>query len=660
VGKTVARRLVANLLPYVQSDFYDDFARLPKFVLEMTQADPDGRYFIKSTGMPGDNRFESVYLCPGSGPKVFKKSSKKIIVIDGASVKTIVGGCLLGAFTYDSNRHLQLLALQYCASENGPSCDSFVENLKIDYEGIELVMQDAGPSLISACETNGLVWRRCAQHIVKNLRTEFPGLPKAFDDEVYALARATTEAIQSAQLAKMRSEFSKFSAAVDWLVDRQSQFVSRYFLARGIHNFAMITNNASEQSWKFIDSARSRVIPLISMLVEIFRLFSEKQLKERLFALERQDQAAAYTLKREATRLNIVPWLVETLDDAVQRMRKKEVRFTKLDTNSLIAAVRLSKSRNITANVHLQKNPFVATCSYCQRFRDTGFMCDCMIAAVYSASQKAAFTASWSSYSTHFLHTHWTLLEWVSQKGVLTNEILFQRVSVDLSDGGRLRPWNTPPPKPGRKKGGKDDKERREKKAKPNARAEYICGGCGEPGHNISRCPKVDLDYWRNTLNERANGVKNKRKKQRVDNEEIGDGDNFMGGDDKNVDGDDISDFGTGFSWSSLQLGPLDEWQESITAIVEPAGGEDDLNLSVARDHVLAVAISMGLTESKIPAAIQGESFFLALSDQLVNRLGITESSSQVCCLFFFFCGGIPHIFLRYGMPVSSSLLRRV
>lgn len=471
-----------------------------------------------------------------------------------------------------------------------------------DYRGIKLVLIDAGPALINACDNTTLAWRRCSQHICKNLHTEFPGLPKDFDNQVYLLARATTEVIEKAQLEKMRKEFPNYGGAVDWLEERLSQFVSRYFLDRGIHNFTMISNNASEQSWKFLKPARS--LPVISMLERILELFVEKGLREREIAFKRRDDASKFTATNAPTRLSIVPVVEEDIKEAISRIVTKDVRFSSLDGNCIQAVVQLSKKQKLTARVVLRKNPFIATCSYCSRLRDTGYMCDCMIAAVQAASKK--LPNDWSPYAATWFHQHWLMAEWLRQKEVIPIESNFMRSDVAQDDPHRLLPWEIQPSKPGRKKGGaRTDKE----KDPPTKRPGYSCGGCGELGHNISKCTKVNLDYWRRTLLERENGVKSKKKMHRVDLAGAGEG---------QVE-DCIRDAGVGFLFDALS-------GISTGALVRGRG--EDSVLAATHDHLGAIALSMGLVEST--SGTGADSFFSALSDQLFYRREHVETAAQV------------------------------
>lgn len=670
LGPTAARGLLNNMVENKQVDYIDDFARLPDWCQEMTKGDPRGHYILTTTRQSGSNRFQSLLVVPSSAIEIYKANSAKIMAIDGCGVRTIPGGALLGAFCLSSNRELQLLAFQHCASENGPECEAFVGHLKEYFGQIDLILQDAGASLISACAKHGIRWRRCAQHICKNLRQDFH-IPADFDDLVYILARATTKQQENACLQKMRDDFPKYGDAVEWLEERLPQFVSQYFLDDGLHNFTEISNNAAEASWKFINAARS--LSVLGMVTKIFQLFSKKQLKERDAALDREGEATKQQELGQGTRLTIVPCIVEALEEARDRVLDKEVVFTLRDKDELRAVVTLSQTAGISAQVYLCKSKGRATCSNCRSMQDSGYMCDCMLAVVHAASQLHNLAPHWSIYMMAFLHKHWTLAEWVGQKRVVIELNTYARAPVDLADNDRLLPWQNPPVKPGRKKkgheknkDGDDGKKKRKRKGKRKTEGpprEYLCGGCGKPEHSINRCTEINLDFWRASLEQRRGSVKSTKprlsKAQRalqLEAERVAR--------EKKATGGFVSDGAAGFVWGAG--GGLMQDHDS-----EPNGGEEQndhsegssildsdhewvgmadaveqsrqSNAAVLATHMklMEVASKKGLVENRA-IAVDGSCFFDAVRDQLQIRRGVITTCEEVC---FVFCFGFCWIF---------------
>lgn len=633
LGTTVASKLLRKLRGRDERDFVDDFSRLPLWCLHMQTCDPAGHYLLKTTG---DNRFESLYMFPSSARKFYDASSKKILCIDGCGVRTIAGGAILGAFMYSSARELQLIAIMYCKSENGPECLLFVERLKAHLGHIDLIIQDAGVSLIPACEKNGISWRRCVQHVVKNVHDEH-SVPQSFDQYVYLLAEATTEQLEKAHLNTMRKEFPKHLNAVAWIENCLPEFVSRYFLERGIPNFTQKTNNAAEQAWEFIEDARS--LPVIAMLDKILESFCDKQRKERDAALERKNAAEKQIALGHGTRLTIVPSVVEELEGAQKRMMGKKVAFLIRTPDELRAVVELSKTDRINAEVRLCKSPPRASCSHCLVFNNYGYMCDCMIAVVHAASQIQNLAGHWSVFMKLFIHKHWTLPEWVAQKEVMIQLSSYSRAIVDLNDNGRLLSWRHPPVRPGRKK--KKNQDRKEKK---DGIREYRCAGCGEDGHSIKRCPKIDLDLWRKNLEERYNSVKSKKPRlskgqldaQRVARDQEAAGtfvdinvEGFVWGQNGNITGDQDAD---GDRNGGELVVDDDQWPGMAEAVNNSRAS--DLDTLTAHLELIRFAKGQGLVENN-KIAVDGSCFFDAICDQLKKRRSLHVGPLEVGIFIF-------------------------
>ncbi len=144
---------------------------------------------------------------------------RKQCSVDGAGVRTIIEGTLLAAVTLSANDELILLAIQYCASENGEESKLFMTYLHQDFPGLRLVYQDAGSALILVCEAIGVTWRRCVQHLSKNVTKQFAGTPKGLIDKLFWLARATTKALFDTRIQEMRTEFPKCLPAIAYIIE---------------------------------------------------------------------------------------------------------------------------------------------------------------------------------------------------------------------------------------------------------------------------------------------------------------------------------------------------------------------------------------------------------------------------------------------------------
>jgi len=193
------------------------------------------------------------------------------------------------------------------------------------------------------------------------------------------------------------------------------------------------------------------------------------------------------------------------------------VTVTLLTSKKLVATVALSSKRfaivSLTKNVLATNgdvvNRAVATCSICRKYEDTGLLCPEMVAAVLNSQSMKPFGSHWSLYLLEFATKVRHTSTWVEQLHV--HIPLFPYVpdsSVEHSDN-TLRSWRYPPPKSGRKTKLQTNREAlhesrealmissRNVSVRGNTephREPHRCIGCGQAGHNITTCLKIDLD----------------------------------------------------------------------------------------------------------------------------------------------------------------------
>ncbi len=175
VGDTVARKAVEVLLGRNRLSFFREFALLREYAAAVNAGDPAGRFIVESTGVDGNNRFVSAYMALGYSKSIWP-SLRHVCSVDGAGVRTIIEGTLLAAVTLSANDELVMLAGQYCASEDSSGCCSFMQRLAEDFPGITL--SDAGTALIAGCGAIKVQWRRCVQHLGKNVSSKYSGTPR--------------------------------------------------------------------------------------------------------------------------------------------------------------------------------------------------------------------------------------------------------------------------------------------------------------------------------------------------------------------------------------------------------------------------------------------------------------------------------------------------
>lgn len=636
-------KLLDKIRHWSEIDFFHDFARADSWCAHMSLVDPLGHYDLTVTGEEHNRRFRRLYMSPGAASQIWDKLPRKVITIDGCSVNTIVGGVLLGAFTLSSANELVLLAVMYCEAENAEECTYFLRQMQQHFTGIRMVFQDAGQALIAACDAVKLPWRRCAQHLVKNVAKTFSGVTQEFEEYVYVLARSTTQATMASTLAEMRSKSPTMLPAIAWIEEHCPEFVSYYFLERILPSFTQISNNPAEQAWDFLETVRT--LPLIAMFSEILRLFALKQVEQ-----DKTAKAAQALVERHdgRARARVSPPALAEIEARSKRVQGKRVdlscrqRFTVHGTVYLsaqvVALVRLEFRDDGSPN---------AFCSHCKVWRDTGILCEAQLAVVEEVAKRNDIGQYWSKFGTSFLHKLWTTASWVEQAGVAYPISAFTRFPIILDDPMRVRPWQFPPKKPGRKRAAKPKRRSAETR-------EYLCGACGKRGHNVKRCQEVDLDRYCRSLEERLGTVKSKRRRvsraERLEEDALreqtamGDfrGDDGQGfewdgdflarrnatgpGGDLGINGDDL-EFALGAGNAEHMGGQDDGWiglaEQTAASIAANAAEQatDDAIMEWAREH--------GLCNNPNIAA-DGSCFFDALRDQLLVRRGVVLSAEQV------------------------------
>ncbi len=140
-------------------------------------------------------------------------------------------------------------------------------------------------------------------------------------EQLYGLARATTQTIFDTCVEKMRFDFPKCLDAIAYIVANARSFVAFYFIADHHRSFGQTTNNPVEQSWEFLKAVRN--MPVITMFQTIRAHFCAKLLKQLEFATKHASGVGIY--KGAGSRNNIVPVIMKKLEAAVGRLKKKDV-----------------------------------------------------------------------------------------------------------------------------------------------------------------------------------------------------------------------------------------------------------------------------------------------------------------------------------------------
>ncbi len=240
-------------------------------------------------------------------------------------------------------------------------------------------------SLISGCDAIGVKWRRCVQHLWKNVQSKFAGTPTDLIDELKGLARLTTKEAFQLRVQQMRNTYPKCGLAMDYIVEARESFAAYIFIDKKHRSFGQVTNNPIEQTWQFL--TRVRTLPIVSMFQDVRARFSKKLLEHREKARARAEADKAF--KGGGNRNKLVPVVVEKLQAAVARLKEKTAKISNINERELTGNVRLSSS--IEVKVTLNKKDV---------------LCDCAIVLVMRASEHKKYGTCWSVFGTEFLHKH--------------------------------------------------------------------------------------------------------------------------------------------------------------------------------------------------------------------------------------------------------------
>lgn len=518
IGPTVAAKLLTKIKGTDKMSAFREFEELPEYVAALKREDPTGEYVISSTDVPGDNRFESLMVVPGAS--IAQASTlRHNATIDGARVKTILGGCLLTAIALTANNGLVLLAFCYCFSETADAVTDFMAYVQRHYN-MPLIFSDRGKAIAAALdEIAGLISRMCTQHIRKNVRETFAGTPQELLDSIYVMARCTTEDEFEKYVTFLKKEYPGHGKAIAYMYDLREQFVSAFFLPEH-PSWTQITNNPAEEGFKFIDEARS--LPVLTMLKKILTLFGTKSYNESVEANNRLEKYRESVTGDPNSRLGLVPKAVEWLEEIdVELPDNRVVTITLLTPTELQATVWFSSSWQAIVKFKRQhvntagaNVPATLTCSMCRGRMDTGLMCKCALAAIGEANLRSSNRAGalWSIYDLAFADPSRRTETWASQYSNPWSIVPDVKKGATTGVSNPLKHWRFPPKRTGRRKKGETEATHGRKK---RSRREYLCIGCGGDGHSVATCRNIDLDRVLMELERRSGGKTTSRRRAR-------------------------------------------------------------------------------------------------------------------------------------------------
>lgn len=107
----------------------EHYAKLRSYMLELMRMDKEGRFELN---LDVGAVFKGVYIGFSSLRKGFKEGCRRVIGLDGAFLKTYLGGVLLCAVATDANKQMYPIAWAVCEVENIENWSWFIRILVED------------------------------------------------------------------------------------------------------------------------------------------------------------------------------------------------------------------------------------------------------------------------------------------------------------------------------------------------------------------------------------------------------------------------------------------------------------------------------------------------------------------------------------------------
>jgi hypothetical protein len=455
---------------YIQ--FWNQMARLPGYIAAARVGDPGGTYELD---ISSGSRFESVYIASSFSRK-FWQHSRRIAVMDGTHMKHIFGGVLLTSCVKDADNHSVMMALAYVYTENQEHWTSFLHRWQDDFPDTKLVFSDKDKGLWSAVDSVGIPHAICVQHLIKNVKKEYPG-SGVLQDGIHKLARAASVTEAASILSKMREEFPKCKEALSYLEDRGPEFMAFHFVSRGIGRLNDITSNTAEVKNRSL--AEARTMPVISMINRIFRTEVELATKWRSAAASCED---------------------DVTDAASQCLLKRLDKSRDMTVAVLSASAEQLCANIIKDDMHSYKVTLTrhgaCTCR-CMKHCDRGFLCDHAVRLLDAVQGRTDLGSSWAMLNLRWFNEAYTVRQWRLQYAV---ELTAPACVVDEIPDGGILPWAVVPKGKGRPKKRRIRAPRPDADGQPAVKKVRRCGACSEVGHNRKTCRRVQTDILKKTI----------------------------------------------------------------------------------------------------------------------------------------------------------------
>ncbi|CAH9111593.1 unnamed protein product [Cuscuta epithymum] len=259
-------RVRTRALQILRGTLEQHYKRLRPYIAEMQRVDKEGTFVYEP--IPNSNNvFRRIYVGFSSLRENYLEGGRPVFGLDGAFLKTLMGGCLLAAVGRDGNNQMFPLAWAVVDAENGDNWNWFLRLFTQDFRIIDglrwTVISDGQKGLCNAIATNmpQAEHRLCARHVYANWKKNWKGdeLKSFFWMAVQAPNHSAFDRVVTQMRATNKDAYEEF-------MERSPAKFCKSFFRTNVKCDAS-DNNMCEAFNGTICRARTR--PLINMLEDI-------------------------------------------------------------------------------------------------------------------------------------------------------------------------------------------------------------------------------------------------------------------------------------------------------------------------------------------------------------------------------------------------------
>lgn len=480
MGYQMAQRSIKAAKNDTVSCAVKEFKLLGSYFTALQEQDEGGTYeLFTNKNEAGEDIFVSFYVAP-SFSKEFWNHCRRVVVVDGTHVSTILGGILLLLCCKDANNQNVVLAFSYTDKENLVSYKRFFRRTSVDFPGPVVVIADGDKGCSSALAST---WKdatlsRCFKHLIDNYHTHHPGdqiRRESILPLLYAMARATTDELWDYLIKKLVATDGEVTERIaKWMLDRREDVGALTFNKLGLSRYDDLLNNPCEQTNGVLLTIRS--LPVLRMVRALLQDVIYKH------GFIRKEAGKKWVQEKKV----FTPWADEVLVRERVASRNFTIRILEA-TESVVRADATSLSESLfTYNCELRQSTTVSDTAVvcvctCRKMWDTQRPCKHVV-AVFEYLVNTMVSSKWNGRDT----------KWYGGKAVYCVEAYVRQYSghipsvsvAEILDQDNLLPWEVPI------KAGRPKKARMFKG--DGAKRKRECQACGRDGHYSNTCPRAE------------------------------------------------------------------------------------------------------------------------------------------------------------------------